>query len=61
MRRTYKLSVSITTSSKREKSLFTTSERKRDNSVRSVCGVCERETKREYARVNIVYERLAAR
>jgi formate dehydrogenase assembly factor FdhD len=53
--------VSITTSSKREKSLFTTSERKRDNSVRSVCGVCERETKREYARVNIVYERLAAR
>jgi hypothetical protein len=61
LRRTYKLSVSITTSSKREKSLFTTSERKRDNSVRSVCGVSERETKREYARVNIVYERLAAR
>jgi hypothetical protein len=36
-RRTYKLSVSITTSSKKEKSLFTTSER--DNRVRSVCVV----------------------
>ena len=42
-RRTYKLSVSITTSSKKEKSLFTTSERKRDKRLRSVCVVCERE------------------